>query len=107
VLAHPRCRRFGARLGLSADWAAVFAAAAEAGTAVEIDASPDRQDLDVELVRLALKEGAWLSIGTDAHYPHELGWVDLGLAAAILAGAPRERILNYLPREELLEWAAR
>jgi len=107
VLAHPRCRRFGARLGLSADWAAVFAAAAEAGTAVEIDASPDRQDLDVDLVRLAIEEGAWVSIGTDAHYPHELGWVDLGLAAAILAGAPRERILNYLPREELLEWAAR
>jgi histidinol phosphatase-like PHP family hydrolase len=106
VLAHPRCRRFGARLGLSADWSAVFAAAAEAGTAVEIDASPDRQDLDVELGRLAVEEGTWLSIGTDAHYPHELGWMDLGLAAAILAGAPRERILNYLSREELLEWAA-
>jgi putative hydrolase len=107
VLAHPRCRRFERRQGLSADWPAVFAAAAEAGTAVEIDASPARQDLDVELVRLAVEEGAWLSIGTDAHYPHELGWMDLGLAAAILADAPRERILNFLSREELLAWAGR
>jgi histidinol phosphatase-like PHP family hydrolase len=107
VLAHPRCRKFGRRLGLWADWPAVFGAAAEAGTAVEIDASPDRQDLDVDLVRVAAEAGAWLSIGTDAHYPHELGWMDLGLAAAILAGAPRERILNYLTREELVEWARR
>jgi histidinol phosphatase-like PHP family hydrolase len=107
VLAHPRCRRFGSRLGLWADWRAVFAAARDAGNAVEIDASPDRQDLDVELVRLAVEEETWISIGTDAHYPHELGWVDLGLAAAILADAPRHRILNFLSREELLEWAAR
>lgn len=105
VLAHPRCRRFASRLGLRADWRAVFAGAAEAGTAVEIDALPDRQDLDVGLVRLAVEEGTWISIGTDAHYPHELGWVDLGLAAAILAGAPRDRILNFLSREELLAWA--
>jgi DNA polymerase (family 10) len=105
VLAHPRCRRFGSRLGLTADWPVVFAAAAEAGTAVEIDASPARQDLDVELVRLAVEAGAWLSIGTDAHYPHELEWMDLGLGAAILGGAPRDRILNFLTREELLEWA--
>ena len=107
VLAHPRCRKFGRRLGLWADWPAVFGAAAEAGTAVEIDASPDRQDLDVDLVRVAAEAGAWLSIGTDAHYPHELGWMDLGLAAAILGGAPRERILNYLTREEVMEWARR
>jgi histidinol phosphatase-like PHP family hydrolase len=107
VLAHPRCRRFGSRLGLSADWPAVFAAAAEAGTAVEIDASPARQDLDVELVRLAAEAGAWLSIGTDAHYPHELEWMDLGLGAAILGGAARERIINFLSREDLLEWARR
>jgi histidinol phosphatase-like PHP family hydrolase len=107
ILAHPRCRRFGTRPGLSADWPTVFTAAAEAGTAVEIDASPARQDLDVDLVRLAVEEDAWLSIGTDAHYPQELGWVDLGLATAILGSAPRERILNFLPRDELIAWARR
>src|SRR5207249_7747718 len=39
VLAHPRCRMFDRRVGLSADWRAVFEAAAEADTAVEIDAT--------------------------------------------------------------------
>jgi len=50
VLAHPRCRMFNRRLGLSADWEKVFRAAAEHGKALEIDAHPNRQDLDIELV---------------------------------------------------------
>jgi histidinol phosphatase-like PHP family hydrolase len=105
VLAHPRGRRFGARRGLEADWPRVFTAAVEAETALEIDCHPDRQDLEVELVRLAVEAGAWISIGTDAHSPPELGSIELGLAAAILGGVPRKRILNYLPAEQVVAWA--
>src|SRR5204863_93439 len=53
VLAHPRGRRWGVREGLRADWPRVFAEAAKQGKALEIDAHPDRQDLDVELLELA------------------------------------------------------
>jgi histidinol phosphatase-like PHP family hydrolase len=106
VLAHPRGRRWNARPGLRADWPRVFEAAAEAGTAVEIDAFADRQDLQVELLEVARDAGARISIGTDAHRPEELLNIDLGLAAAIQARVPREAILNYLPREDLLAWAA-
>jgi histidinol phosphatase-like PHP family hydrolase len=107
VLAHPRGRRFNVRLGLHADWAQVFDAAAETGTALEIDAFPDRQDLDVDLLKLVRDSGAWVSIGTDAHHTSELGFMEYGLAAAIRAGIPRDRILNFLAREELLAWARR
>jgi histidinol phosphatase-like PHP family hydrolase len=106
VLAHPRGRRWNARPGLRADWPRVFEAAAEAGTAVEIDAFADRQDLQVELIEVARDAGAMISIGTDAHRPEELLNIDLGVAAAIRAQVPREAILNYLPREDLLAWAA-
>jgi histidinol phosphatase-like PHP family hydrolase len=106
VLAHPRGRRWNARPGLRADWPRVFEAAAEAGTAVEIDAFTDRQDLQVELIEVARDAGAMISIGTDAHRPEELLNIDLGVAAAIRARVPREAILNYLPREDLLAWAA-
>jgi histidinol phosphatase-like PHP family hydrolase len=106
VLAHPRGRRWNARPGLRADWPRVFEAAAEAGTAVEIDAFADRQDLQVELIEVARDAGAMISIGTDAHRPEELLNIDLGVAAAIRARVPREAILNYLPREDLLAWAA-
>ena len=105
VLAHPRGRRFGARGGLQADWPRVFAAAAEAGVALEIDCHPDRQDLEVDLLRLAAETGVWISIGTDAHYPHELAFIEFGVAAAVLGGIPRERILNFLDVDRLLALA--
>ena len=106
VLAHPRCRMYDRRAGLRADWKRVFATAAEAGTAVEIDASPHRQDLDVELLEVARESGVRISIGTDAHSMRELGYMEFGLAAAIRAGIPKERILNFQPVEEILAWAA-
>jgi histidinol phosphatase-like PHP family hydrolase len=105
VLAHPRGRRFNVRPGLSADWARVFDQAARLDKAVEIDGFPDRQDLDVELLRLARDHGVRISIGTDAHSVSELGHMEFGLAAAALAGIERERILNYLPVGDVLAWA--
>src|SRR5207237_111225 len=53
ILGHPRGRIYNHRLGLTADWAGVFACAARLDKAVEIDSYPDRQDLNVELLRLA------------------------------------------------------
>lgn len=106
VLAHPRGRKFNRRLGLQADWSRVFAEAAERGKALEIDGFPDRQDLNVDLLEVARDAGVRISIGTDAHSVGELRYIEYGLAAAILARLPRERILNFLPREELLAWGA-
>src|SRR5438270_13820593 len=57
ILGHPRGRIYNFRLGLSADWARVFALAAQLDKAVEIDCYPDRQDLSIELLAIARKEG--------------------------------------------------
>jgi len=46
-----------------------------------------------------------ISLGTDAHHPWQLQFIDLGLAAALSAGIPKERILNFMTVEELLKWA--
>jgi histidinol phosphatase-like PHP family hydrolase len=105
VLAHPRGRRWNTRSGLRADWPRVFAAAAEAGTAVEIDAFPDRQDLQVSLLEIARDTGVWVSIGTDAHRPDELAHLEFGVAAAIAADFPRNRILNTLGPDDIRAWA--
>jgi histidinol phosphatase-like PHP family hydrolase len=105
VLAHPRGRRFNVRLGLQADWARVFDEAARQGKALEIDGFPDRQDLNVELLELLRESEAMVSIGTDAHSVRELDHMEFGLAAAIRAGIPRERILNFMPVEDVLAWA--
>ena len=105
ILGHPRGRIYNHRLGLSADWARVFANAAKLDKAVEIDAYPDRQDLNVGLLLLAKREGVRIAIDTDAHAPEQLSFVDLGLAAALQARIPEERILNFMPAKALLAWA--
>jgi histidinol phosphatase-like PHP family hydrolase len=107
VLAHPRGRIFNFRIGLRADWERVFEAARRYDRAVEIDAYPDRQDLDVDLLRLARGAGVLVSIGSDAHAPSQLEFLDYGIAAAHAAGIPPERILNCWSVDELLSWARR
>jgi histidinol phosphatase-like PHP family hydrolase len=106
ILGHPRGRIYNFRVGLSADWARVFGTAAELDKAVEIDAYPDRQDLSPNLVRLAKKAGCRLSLGTDSHGPSQLRFIEFGLASAMLAGIKRDRILNFMNREQLLTWVA-
>jgi histidinol phosphatase-like PHP family hydrolase len=104
TLGHPRGRIYNFRLGLTADWRRVFDLAAELDKAVEIDAYPDRQDLSGDLVRLAAKAGCRISIGTDSHGPSQLRFMEFGLAAALSAGVKRDRILNFMTAEELLDW---
>src|SRR5438105_2290800 len=106
ILGHPRGRIYNFRLGLRADWPRVFELAAKLDKAVEVDCYPDRQDLDVDLLRLARAAGVRISLGTDAHHPWQLQFIELGLAAALLAGIPQKRILNFMSAEQLLSWAA-
>ena len=107
VLGHPQTRIFNHRVGLRADWSRIFAEAAHLDKAVEVDGYADRQDLKISLLRLARKEGARISLGTDAHHPWQLAFMDFSLAAAQLTGFPRERILNFMSVQELRSWAAR
>jgi len=106
ILGHPRGRIYNFRLGLKADWPRVFAEAARLGKALEIDSYPDRQDLNVGLLKVARREGAWISLGTDAHHPWQLAFIELGLAAARQARIPADRILNFLSLTELRTWAS-
>ncbi len=105
VLAHPKARMYGRRVGLVADWRRVFAEAARLDKAVELDATVWRQDLNVELATLARSEGVrWFSIGSDAHAANELEFLPFGMATAALAGIPREQILNYRSVDLVRSW---
>jgi histidinol phosphatase-like PHP family hydrolase len=106
ILGHPRGRVYNYRVGLTADWRRVFARAAELDKAIEVDAYSDRQDIDLELLQIAREEGVRISFGSDSHHPWQLLFLDLALAAVILAKIPADRIINFLPVEELLRWSA-
>jgi histidinol phosphatase-like PHP family hydrolase len=105
ILGHPRGRIYNFRIGLKADWPRVFAEAARLDKAMEIDCYPDRQDLNVALLKIARDHGTRISLGTDAHHDWQLEFIDLGLAAALRAKIPVGRILNFMPILELTAWA--
>ena len=107
ILGHPRGRIYNYRLGLKADWPRVFAEATILDKALEIDCYPDRQDLNVDLLKIARKQGTRISLGTDAHHPWQLEFIELGLAAALQAKIPAQRIVNFMPTLDLKTWVQR
>lgn len=104
VLGHPRGRMIGSRPGVTADWAKVFASAAEAGVAIEIDGDPARQDVDYELAGQAMDAGCLFALDSDAHSADQLHYADTALAHARLAGIPSSRIINCWPLDRLIGW---
>jgi len=107
ILGHLRGRMFGIPRGVVARWEEVFAAAREHGTAIEVNAYPDRQDIDHSLIRVALDAQCLFSIGSDSHAVHELAYVDIAVAHLVTAGAPFERVINYWPLPDLEAWFQR
>ena len=104
ILGHPRGRIYNYRIGLSVDWPRVFAEAGELDKALEIDCYPDRQDLNVGLLKVAREHGTRISIGTDAHHPWQLQFIELGLAAALKAKISSHRIINFMSISDLRNW---
>ncbi|MFF7292870.1 PHP domain-containing protein [Microbacterium sp. NPDC008134] len=95
----------GTRPSSEFDAAAVFAACAENGVAVEINSRPERQDPPDELIALALEAGCLFSIDSDAHAPGQLSLLDHGAERAERAGVPASRIVTTWGLERLLAWA--
>ena len=104
ILGHPRGRIYNFRIGLRADWPRVFAEASKLDKALEVDCYPDRQDLNVSLLKIAREHGTRISLGTDAHHPWQLEFIELGLAAILRAKLSAERIINFMTLEELKNW---
>jgi putative hydrolase len=85
---------------------AVFAACAEHGVAVEVNARPERQDPPKRLLRLAVEAGCVFAIDTDAHAPGQLDWQLGGCERAFACGVAPDRVVNARDAAGLLDWAA-
>ena len=94
VFAHPTSRRLDRRGETSLDVEAVIAEAVKTGTALEINSSPFRLDLNDTWARKAREAGALLAIDNDAHYPSEYDYVRYGCAIGRRAGLTPDRVLN-------------
>ncbi len=82
VLAHPTGRLLSGRRGARFDLDTVVRAAVDHGVMLEIDAQPDRMDLDDIAVMAAKERHARFTISTDAHHKGELALMPWGVAQA-------------------------
>jgi DNA polymerase (family 10) len=106
VVAHPAGRIIGERPDLDLDWDAVFAAAAETGTALEVNGSPPRLDLSAERARAAIDAGCIVAIDSDAHRTSELDFLRWGVDQARRGWVEPRHVLNTRPLDDLLAWVA-
>lgn len=103
ILGHPSGRLINKRDPSEFDAEAVFTAAAETGTALEVNAQPDRLDLRDADVRTAIESGATIAIDSDAHSTAQLELIRYGVATARRGWAEAQHVLNALPLDKLME----
>ena len=102
VLGHPTGRLIGERPAYEADWDEVFRRAAKSGTLLEVNANPQRLDLPSDLIRRALEYGVRFIVGTDAHAPDHLDFLEYGVLTLRRGWAQTKDVLNTLPVEAFL-----
>ncbi|MFJ6632935.1 DNA polymerase/3'-5' exonuclease PolX [Streptomyces sp. NPDC091376] len=94
VIGHPTTRKIGKRPGIDADFDAVFEACARTGTALEINAHPERLDLGDEDILRAKRHGVKFAVNSDAHSTTHLPYMRYGVATAQRGWLTKDDIIN-------------
>jgi DNA polymerase (family 10) len=101
AIGHPTGRLIGRREPYALDVDAVIEAAVRTGTFLEINANPNRRDLNEYNARAAAEAGAMLVIDADAHGTETLANMRYGVATARRAWVGPERVANTREWAEL------
>jgi DNA polymerase (family 10) len=103
IIAHPTGRMLGKRDPYDVDMDLILKAAAETGTILEINSSPDRLDLNDLMSKRAKEMGVKISIDTDAHEKDGLKDMKYGVWVARRGWLEKKDVINTLPLDELLK----
>jgi DNA polymerase (family X) len=101
ILAHPTGRLIGERESYDVDMDRIISAARDAGCHFEINAEPDRLDLNDIHAHAAKAMGAKLAISTDAHSVNAFECMRFGIDQARRAWLTADDVLNTRPLGEL------
>ncbi|MGA2794572.1 MAG: PHP domain-containing protein, partial [Roseiarcus sp.] len=94
IIAHPTGRLIGEREPYDVDVEKMISAAAERGCHLEINAGPDRLDLNDIHAQAAKGAGVRLAISSDAHSTASLGWMRFGVDQARRAWLEAKDVIN-------------
>ncbi len=101
ILGHPTGRLIGVREPIDIDMQRVIAAAAEVGCHLEVNAEPDRLDLNDVHIHAARQAGARLAVSTDAHSTDALQCMRFGIDQARRGWLTADDVINTRPLGEL------
>jgi DNA polymerase (family 10) len=104
IIGHPSGRILGQREESAVDLDAIIEAAAQTGTAMEVNSIPARLDLDDVHLRRAVELGVKIAINSDAHHPGGLDSLTFGLATARRGWATAPDTVNTMTSDELRAW---
>ena len=108
VITHPANQLVGRRPGYDMDYEAIYAAAAETGTALEVDGAPSHLDLSGERARAAVQAGVTLVIDSDCHRLRALDrQMRMGVGTARRGWVEPRHVLNTRPLREVRAFLAR
>jgi DNA polymerase (family 10) len=100
-IGHPTGRLIQKRRAYTVSLARVFEAAAEQGVMMEINAYPERLDLDDVNCRAAMEQGVTMVIGTDSHAPNQMEFMPLGVSVARRGWLEAKKVANTCSLDEL------
>lgn len=103
-IGHPTGRLIGRREPAKVDMDAVIAVAAEYNTALELNANPQRLDLDALYIKLAVEKGVIISINTDAHSEAMMDLRNYGINNARRGWLTAESVINTWSYEKFRDW---
>ncbi len=101
IIGHPTARKIGKRPPVDVDFAELFRACARTGTALEVNAHPDRLDLPADHVRAARDAGVVFAIDSDAHSTQHLSYLRYGVGTARRGWLTPDDVINTWPLPRL------
>jgi DNA polymerase (family 10) len=107
ILAHPTERLLNKRAPIAVDLEAVFQAAKENKVALELNANPDRLDLNDVQVHRARELGVQIVINSDAHSVENLRFMRYGVDQARRGWLEKTHVVNTLPWSQFHQWLQR
>jgi DNA polymerase (family 10) len=107
IIGHPTTRRIGRRPPVDVDFGELFRACARTGTALEINASPQRLDLPSDHIRAARDAGVVFAIDSDAHSVADQGNMPYGVGTAQRGWLTDDDVINTWPLDRLRAFLAK
>ncbi|QAS53994.1 DNA polymerase/3'-5' exonuclease PolX [Halobacillus litoralis] len=103
MIAHPTGRLIGRREGYAVDLEGLIQGAKRTGTILELNANPNRLDLNWEWLMKAQEEEVEIAINTDAHSYPMLDHMNIGIGAARKGWLRKSTVINTWTKQQLME----